>query len=268
MSNFIEKDWKTHEFSNYMKDRGEKLNFASSSQMIIDSGYPDQQRWKDEKGVVFDNEKPHLWFDNFANIEKIQFNDLEIMQYKDLDVFKLYNHPPIISSLKEKPGAPQELAFKREIYPLEDLVKLKEELSAKYQLSDDIKKVQKRKSNIQPKNLKSLKNKETEEEDSLGDSNIFQIDNQFDFENIFNTSLNDNFDKIDENLIEKVIPEIFVESNGQKFSLTVENKSSDAIIGESKTHSEFSKLGADLFSKYEGKTLSLYWPEYQSNSQT
>ena len=130
MKDFVEKDWRMHEFSDFMKSSGAKLSYSLGEDSVKGSTFPGQKRWKEERAVIFDNEKPHLWFDNFANIEKIQFNDLEIMQYRDLDVFKLYNHPPVIAALKEKSGAPQELAFKREIYPMHDLVKLRDFLSA------------------------------------------------------------------------------------------------------------------------------------------
>lgn len=99
-----------------------QISLSQPLPTILGLDLPNQSRWQEDRPVNFTDEKPHLWFDNFAAIDPTQFNDLEIMGYSNLDVFKMYNHPPMIAAMREKPGAPEELAFQRERVALEDLV--------------------------------------------------------------------------------------------------------------------------------------------------
>jgi uncharacterized FlaG/YvyC family protein len=218
MRRYVEKDWRMHEFSDYINNSEKKLSYLLSDESIQGCTFPGQKRWKEEKAVTFDNEKPHLWFDNFANIEKIQFNDLEIMQYKDLDVFKLYNHPPLITALKEKSGAPQELAFKREIYPVHDLVKLKNFLTEddNPKLSTEISTESTKKQKNQKESTKSRKKKSqsTEpkiEEDENELDEIFGVDLQIKLDRTCEETLYQYFDDFDEEVIETSIPEVILD---------------------------------------------------------
>lgn len=216
MRQFVEKDWRMHEFSDFLKNSEKKLSYLLNENSVRGCAFPGQRRWKEKKVVTFDNEKPHLWFDNFANIEKIQFNDLEIMQYKDLDVFKLYNHPPVISALKEKSGAPQELAFKREIYPVHDLVKLRSFINGDDQIS-----IEKEKSGGTPKNKKGKKDthprkKKTEAEEEKSrqiqlEGEIFDVEFKINLESASEENLYQYFDDFDEGVIETSIPEVLLD---------------------------------------------------------
>ena len=181
MRNFIERDWKLYESSILFDINEKKINYCISESIINSSNFPSQSAWKEEKRICFDNEKPHLWFDNFSNIDKIQFNDLKIMQYTDLDVFKVYNHPPVITSLKKKPGAPQELAFKKEIYPIDDLIQLRDGLS------EDFKEISKNsKAKAPPKEKKVVKKGQKKPESTDFDSDNIDADDIFAVEPDFN----------------------------------------------------------------------------------
>lgn len=244
MKSFVRRDWRTHEFADFVSQGRQKLEYALGEAAVRGCAFPRQQRWKEEKPVSFDNEKPHLWFDNFANIEKIHFNDLEIMQYRDLDVFKMYNHPPMITALKEKSGAPQELAFKRTIYPISDLIRLRRLLDP--HPPQESPKVEKKSKSTKKKTEPEVQTTTTEVDE------IWDLETQIRVEGTSGEGLYQHFDDFDARVIETSIPEVildlFEEGGAQEKELS----------GEEKKRSEMhpTKKSVNLFDQVEGGVTS------------
>ena len=243
---FVEKDWRIHEFSDFMNQNNCTLSYSLSENSIKGCGFPRQKRWKEDRPVTFDNEKPHLWFDNFANIEKIQFNDLEIMQYSDLDVFKLYNHPPVIAALKEKSGAPQELSFKREIYPVHDLIQLRADLTQN-EIQSEITTREEKKTKSKASHSRRKKT-ENEDEKSTNYSEkeldeIWGLKQKLEIESYSDEKLDQNFDDFDEHVIETSIPGVILDLFGEV------PEQGNTIV---QTSEKSTKKSVNLFDKMEG----------------
>lgn len=243
MRTFVRRDWRMHEFADFANQGRRKLDYAVGESAIRGNGFPRQRRWKEEMAVTFDNEKPHLWFDNFANIEKIHFNDLEIMQYRDLDVFKLYNHPPMITARKEKSGAPQELTFKREIYPVSDLIRLRRSLSPG-QAEQPPKPEKKTKSSKKPT--------EPDTAPSTVDlDDIWSLETQIKVEATPGKGLDEHFDDFDKRMIEVSVPDViqdlFEEGGAQEQEL-------DKAEQERQSDTHPTKKSVNLFDQAEGES--------------
>lgn len=209
MREYIEKDCFSNDISNQFILKGiNQIDLNFNKIYLKGAQLPQQQNDKEEKKLEYKNDKPHLWFDNFALIENIQFNDLEIMGYKDLNVFKIYNHPPIINQMKEKPGALQESSFKKDFYSEKDICLFELNnisLNKKKMFPEDSQESSKKNSKKNKKNEEQMEN---------------ELDNCFDIFDIQTNTKEDDYsldmlcsliDSQDEFIINNDIPEFFVE---------------------------------------------------------
>ena len=215
---YVNADWSRQEFNARSELNCGNVDLSKPLDTILGVDLPCQSRWREERPVNFSDEKPHLWFDNFAAIDPTQFNDLEIMGYSNLDVFKMYNHPPVMALMREKPGAPQELAFQRQRFALQDLLAIYDGADPTLPAVSEVKgsrsklkgKAAKGKVDKKKKLKGSEKTEETEEDEGVGEFRIFEREVGYDGDKEDLDGIFQNFGAYDMECVNAEIPGILI----------------------------------------------------------